>query len=95
MTLIEAFAAGLPVIASGHGSIAEIVRDGVTGRHFPPGDVAQLIDAVLALADDRVKRAALGEAARTTFERTYTAEHNYEQLSRVYESALQRRRAAA
>jgi hypothetical protein len=42
-----------------------------------------------------VKRAALGEAARTTFERTYTAELNYEQLSRVYESALQRRRAAA
>ena len=95
MTLIEAFAAGLPVIASGHGSIGEIVRDGVTGRHFPPGDVAQLIDAVLALADDRVKRVALGEAARTTFERTYTAELNYEQLSRVYESALQRRRAAA
>jgi glycosyltransferase involved in cell wall biosynthesis len=95
MTLIEAFAAGLPVVASGHGSIGEIVRDGVTGRHFRPGDVTQLIDAVIALADDPVGRAALGVAARQTFERTYTAEDNYEQLSRVYESALQRRRVAA
>jgi len=95
MTLIEAFATGLPVIASGHGSIGEIVRDGVTGRHFQPGDVSQLIDAVRTLADDPMGRAALGVAARSTFERTYTAEHNYHQLSRVYETALQRKRAAA
>jgi glycosyltransferase involved in cell wall biosynthesis len=95
MTLIEAFAAGLPVVASGHGSIGEIVRDGVTGLHFRPGDVNQLTDAVMTLADDPVRRAGLGVAARCTFERTYTAEHNYEQLSRIYESALQRRRVAA
>lgn len=95
MTLIEAFAAGLPVIASGHGSISEIVRDGVTGRHFRPGNLSELIDAVNALAEDPERRAALGLAARRTFERTYTAECNYEQLSRVYESALQKRREAA
>ena len=38
MTIVEAFATGLPVVASGIGSLAELVRDGQTGRLCRPGD---------------------------------------------------------
>ena len=37
MTLLQAFATGLPVIVTGHGSLGELVDDGRTGRHFTPG----------------------------------------------------------
>ena len=95
MTLIQAFAAGLPVVATGHGSIAEMVSDGVTGRHFVPGDADGLIRAVTTLAGDRDALAAMGVSARRTFEQLYTAERHYEQVRHLYQGAVQYLRAAA
>jgi glycosyltransferase involved in cell wall biosynthesis len=40
--LIEAFASGVPAVVSGHGALAEMVEDGVVGRHFTPGDAGDL-----------------------------------------------------
>ena len=48
----EAFAAGLPVIASDLGALAEVVRDGVDGLLVPPGDVAAWRAALQRLIDD-------------------------------------------
>jgi glycosyltransferase involved in cell wall biosynthesis len=42
MTIAEAFAGGLPVVAAQLGSMAEIVQGGVTGPHFEPGNAADL-----------------------------------------------------
>ncbi len=65
MALLEAQAAGLPVIAGAAGGVPEIVRDGSTGLLTPPGDAAALAQAVGRLLDDSAARAALGaEAAR-------------------------------
>lgn len=64
MALIEAQAAGLPVIAGRTGGVPEVVADGETGLLPPVGDAAAFADAVAALIDDPARRARLGAAAR-------------------------------
>jgi len=62
---LEAAAAGLPVVASAHGGLPEIVRDGRTGTLVEPSDPGQLAAALRALADDPAWAGRLGaEAAR-------------------------------
>ena len=65
MALLEAQAAGTPVIAGGFGGVPEIVADGVSGLVAPPGDVAAFARAVASLLDDPVRRRAMGTAAHT------------------------------
>ena len=48
----EARAAGVPVVVSGHGALAEKVQDGVNGLHFPPGDATALRQALQRLLDE-------------------------------------------
>ena len=64
MALLEAQAAGLPVVAGDSGGVSDIVREGETGRLVPPGDVDSFADAVIALLDDSAARHAMGKRAR-------------------------------
>jgi glycosyltransferase involved in cell wall biosynthesis len=64
MALIEAQAAGTPVVAGGFGGVPEVIADGVTGRVTRPGDVADFAEAVAALLDDPAGRETMGRAAR-------------------------------
>lgn len=50
LVIQEARAAGVPVIASRLGALAEKVEDGVTGRLFPPGDAAALAETILSIS---------------------------------------------
>jgi glycosyltransferase involved in cell wall biosynthesis len=84
VTVLEAFATGLPVVASGHGALAEIVRDGQTGRLFRAGDSADLASTVEWVVDHRGEMAAMGRRARVDFEANYTEERNYDILMRLY-----------
>lgn len=61
---IEAHAAGKPVVAFDVGGVAEVVRDGVTGRVVPAADIAALADATISLLKDVATLAAYGVAAR-------------------------------
>jgi glycosyltransferase involved in cell wall biosynthesis len=58
--LLEAMAAGRPVIASRVGGIPEIVQDGVTGFLVPPGDDAALAERILRLVEHAPEAAAMG-----------------------------------
>jgi glycosyltransferase involved in cell wall biosynthesis len=60
----EAMAHGRPVVASAVGGLLDLVSDGVTGIHVPPGDVPALRAALERLLADRELRRRLGEAGR-------------------------------
>ncbi|HET6897606.1 MAG TPA: glycosyltransferase, partial [Vicinamibacteria bacterium] len=61
---LEAMAAGLPVVATGVGGMAEQIVEGVTGHVVPAGDTDALADALVRLAHDAAARARLGQAGR-------------------------------
>ncbi len=60
---IEAAAAGCAVLASAHGGLPEIIRDGVSGRLLAPGDADALARATVELLDDPGLATRFGEAA--------------------------------
>jgi glycosyltransferase involved in cell wall biosynthesis len=97
MTVLEAFAAGLPVIAARRGAAAVMVEDGVTGLTFDPGNAAGLAAGLAWAQAHPTEMAAFGRAARGRFLAAYTAEANHRRLLEIYEAALARaaRRAAA
>lgn len=88
----EAFALGVPVAGSDLGAVADIVTDGVTGVLFRPGDAADLQARVAAAWADPARLAAMGAAARRTFEAEYTAERSYERLMEIYGAAIGNRK---
>ncbi len=63
-TILEAMAAGVPVLTTAVGGSVELVDEGVSGRFFSPGDVPALSQMLDAYADNATMRRAHGEAAR-------------------------------
>jgi glycosyltransferase involved in cell wall biosynthesis len=63
MALLEAQAAGLPVVAGASGGVPAIVDQGVTGLLAPPGDPRAFAEALAALIDQPARRAAMSAAA--------------------------------
>lgn len=88
MAVAEAYACGVPVIASRHGALAEIVDDGRTGLHFTAGEAADLAATVERAWTQPRRLAAMGKEARREFENKYTAGHNHRKLMTAYEMAI-------
>lgn len=87
-TIVEAYAAGTPVIAAAHGSMTDIVADGETGLHFAAGSADALAAVIDRCANDTSVLSGMREAAREAYETQYTADRNHQQLIAVYEAAL-------
>lgn len=87
-TLVEAFACGLPVIASRLGAMAELVRDQETGLLFEPGDAADLAQKMQWADSHPEAMMRMGRAARAEYEARYTSETNFNQLMAIYDSAI-------
>lgn len=85
-SILDAMAAGLPVVATRVGGIPEAVTDGETGLLVPPGDPEGLAQAIGALAVDGGRRAAMGEQARARV-REFSADRTAERTRAVYEEA--------
>lgn len=83
-TLVEAAACGLPVVASRHGPMPELVRHEGTGLLFEPGNVAALSAALRRVLQDPAAARAWGQAARVHQQACWSAEANYQHLLRLY-----------
>ena len=84
LVAIEAFACGVPVIASGLGAMKEIVADGGTGLHFIPGDAEDLADKVDWAWTHPHEMDVMGNRARMEYRAKYTAEQNHTILMKIY-----------
>jgi colanic acid/amylovoran biosynthesis glycosyltransferase len=78
--LLEAMAAGVPVVSTRISAIPELVRDGENGLLVPPGDDEALAGALARLLRDPELAARLGEAGRQTVERDFDVRRNAERL---------------
>ena len=87
-TLVEAYANGLPVIASRLGSLAELVDHGRTGLVFEPRSAHDLARHLAWAEAFPQKMRAMGENARETYEARFTPERNYARLLEIYEHAV-------
>lgn len=95
LVVLEAFAAGLPVIASRLGAMATMVEDGVTGLHFAASDAAGLARKVSWALDHPRDLRQMGDNARRKYESDYSPDGNYRRLIAIYEQAIAQRKAAA
>lgn len=85
--IAEAYACGVPVIASRLGAMAEVVRHGETGLLFTAGSAEELTAAVQELRQPGAAYEAMRHQARLEYERTFTAERNRVLLLEIYEHA--------
>ena len=92
MTIVEAFAVGLPVIASRMGSMEELIVPGQTGEHFAAGDPDDLVRQVRAFLGRSSQQTR--QQARQAYLQRYTGEAHVQGLTRVYTQALVHRDAA-
>jgi glycosyltransferase involved in cell wall biosynthesis len=83
LTILEAMAAGLPVVATAVGGNPEVVEDGHTGVLVPPRDPRALGEVLAALLADGGRRAALGAAGRRRAEERFA----FERMMTMYERA--------
>jgi len=93
--LIEAQAAGAPVVSTPVGAVAEIVEDGVTGHLVPIGDPAALAEKTLALIADPAAADAMGQRGRTRMRSRYGVQRLLDDIDRLYSQLLDRKVALA
>ncbi|HEY0586362.1 MAG TPA: glycosyltransferase family 4 protein [Pseudoduganella sp.] len=84
MSVLEAMAAGLPVLATPVGGIPEAVADGVEGFLVEPGDVDALAARLAQLLEDEALARRMGEAARRKVESTFSSDAVLPQVERLY-----------
>lgn len=85
--MLEAMAAGLPVVATTHGGIPEAVTDGSEGLLVPERSPARLTEAFLRLAGDREMFARFSAAASAKVESTYGLPRSIAALEDCYDEA--------
>ncbi len=87
-TVIEAAAMGLPSIGTNIPGLVDSIKNGVTGILVPPGNIAELSNAMLTLASDTALRNKLSQAAYDNAIHDYNGENHFEELIRLYQSKL-------
>jgi glycosyltransferase involved in cell wall biosynthesis len=95
MVALEAMERGRAVIASDVGGLPEIVAAGETGLIVPPGDVSALAAAIVELAGDPARAAALGAAGRERALAEFSQERCTERVEELYLAGLSRSRPSS
>jgi glycosyltransferase involved in cell wall biosynthesis len=84
-SLLDAMAAGKPVVATTAGGIPEVVVDGETGFLVPPRDHDAMAGAIVKLLKDEALRHRMGEAGRARVRTIFSAERMVQETLRVYQ----------
>jgi glycosyltransferase involved in cell wall biosynthesis len=88
LVVIEAMAAGLPVIFTDRGCLRDTVIDGETGLEAPINDPCQLADRILWLQDHPGEMRAMGQAGRNRYEAFFTKDKHIAAMTHMFESAV-------
>jgi glycosyltransferase involved in cell wall biosynthesis len=86
--VLEAMAAGLPVIASAVPGNSALIRHGENGLLFTPGNKVELVEAIIRMAGESALRALLGEAGRRIAEADYPVDGELDGYCSLYASLL-------
>lgn len=89
VALIEAFAAGVPAVATDVGGVRSVVLDGQTGVLVPPADPQGVAAAVQMLLDDPEKRRVMGERGRSHVRDRFGHERLIRDISALYRVLLE------
>ena len=84
MVLMEALATGLPVIASSHSAIPELVQDGKSGFLVPERDVDSLAEKIKYLIEHPETWPEMGSTGRKFVEKNYDIEKLNDRLEKIY-----------
>jgi glycosyltransferase involved in cell wall biosynthesis len=88
LSVLEAMAAGKPVIASAIGGMDEIIMSGETGLLVPPADPASLAGAIRMLLSDSVFAQRLATAGKAYVHRKFSAETMVRRVAQIYDELL-------
>ncbi|MET7733206.1 glycosyltransferase [Streptomyces sp. NPDC005402] len=88
LVVVEAMAAGVPVVAAGHGAFVELVEDGVTGLLHEPGESASLSSCIRRIAGEPAGNREMGEAARRRYEQGFSPTVGLDRLVDEYRTAI-------
>ena len=91
-SVIEAMAAGVPVVGTRVGGTPEAVEDGETGILVPPRDAGALARSIVTLLEDRALASRLGLAGRRRIETQFSTERMVRATERLYASLIERAR---
>lgn len=91
VSLMEAAACGVPVVATRVGGIPELVEDGITGILSPPGDAKALANALATLLRDGALRARMRAAARNRALKTFSIVTQVDSLTALWNGLLSRK----
>ena len=94
LAVLEAMAAGLPVVAVAVGGVPELVRHGETGILVPLGDDDAMLGAILALIRDENRRRKLGKTGQRHAREHFSAEIQMPRIEAVFARAIRSRRNA-
>jgi glycosyltransferase involved in cell wall biosynthesis len=88
LALLEAMAAGVPVVATGVGGNLEVLREPSSGLLVPPRSPRDLADAILSLIDDPGKRGALSAGGRERVEAAFSLKRMVKDYEALYASLM-------
>jgi glycosyltransferase involved in cell wall biosynthesis len=88
VAILEAMAAGLPVVATAVGGTPEVVEDETTGLLPPPRDPVALAEAISRLLRDPERARRMGEAGRKRVETEFSMDANVRRVEALYEQLL-------
>jgi glycosyltransferase involved in cell wall biosynthesis len=89
LSVMEAMAAGVPVVATRVGSLADLVTDGTTGLLIEPGQPAALAGAINSILDDPDRARSMAEAAKKAVHERYSVDSMVDRYVSLFESLVE------